>query len=710
MKVPEIIINMRSIFTLLLIMVVIGLPSCSKNNARGKWVESNNGIKVYVPKDFEKKYNPKTLNCECQRSEEIVPLYTPPFKITVQDKQGKTFSFSSLLPTIIPDSLLRYGEKGSDNTYWYIAGKLDKNGDTQDYAFQYKIVSDSILSKYEYGHFKNNDLIRGYRYTYYPDSGKARSEWGRFKDNKIYQGYSQYTFPDSVGKKYIALWDADGTVNPTYLQIIRNHYSIMKWKGYDVAKPEKSDIALTKRYFFWENYKWYFFIGLSVIGILFILIGYGFIPESKIDGKDNPDYLKLSPWTCKGAYLRWIFFPLGLEYVYLRMQKVYLWTSLLSWTLIVASSKFIVLYGLTPQFWIELHAFDKPWQFYLFQIRFGLWLGSLIWIPYWVYLENFHTFRRNIYEKLIIGNQTLKYKSLCERISKGFKEDHSIIRESRNEAERIYNTKLGTLSKWTSWATNSKVEHARNKAESLNAILSQLAPIAANHAKMTSELLDYLNIERRNAYRNMIQAKELIYLIRHLKDNKSALKSDYITGIRIEQPTDIHTGLEGIKQVDFQNSAVIGFNTFDKTFGMMKDLGLKDSDSLLVSLGVGSVEFAIDSIGQINQRRTQEREHYEYQASEIVTQICSLDRNILDNDKKLLRANEIMQALSAANEAFVRAYVPLRDYVFGRSTSYGSFLKFVFKRHKKNAKEKVHDIAHLIQVCSLYNKINQSKI
>ncbi|MDE6257310.1 MAG: hypothetical protein K2M53_02890 [Muribaculaceae bacterium] len=696
-------------FSLLLLLLML-FSSCSKSNEIGKWVESSNGIKVYVPKDFEKNYDKKSLSCQCVVLNDEITLLTPPFIITVKDKSGHSRTFNSTMPTIIPDSLLRHKEEGKGNAYWYVAGKIDKKGKAQGYAFEYKLEGDSILSLYEYGDFKDNKLTKGYRYIYNPESGNSYTVWGRFKNDKIYQGYKLRASNDSIVEKVIGLWDSDGSLNDTYLNMVRIHYAVMKKLGYNAHQQSVEDLKFTHRYFFWVNYKWSILIGLSVVGLLLFLLGFSFFPEETSDGKVNPEDYKLKPWTCRGAYWRWLFFPLGLEYIYLRKDIAYLLTSLLSLTLIVASSKFLVLYGLSPEYWLDLLSFYSPWQYYLLLFRVAIWIWSLIAIPYWVYLKNFNTFRHNIYEELIIGNQTLKYKSLCQRIAQGFKEEHDIIKKSREEAQIIYNEELGLLSRSFSFITNSKVNHAKEKAQALNEILSNLVPIAQRHERMASQLIQFLNIERRNAYRNMILAKELIMLLRNFKDNQSRLKTDNISQMEIDRPTDIHSGVSNISKVDFESSLLLGLNCFDNAFTMMKDLGMKDTDNLLVSLGAGVFEFAIDGIAQVNSRRTAEREHYENESARIIHRIKVLDKEIVKNDLKMIRANEIMMALSAANEAFVREYTPLRDSVFGEKASLGGYFSFLLRRHKIKANAKVDDIAHLIRTCSLYNKINQSKI
>ena len=69
-----------------------------------------------------------------------------------------------------------------------------------------------------------------------------------------------------------------------------------------------------------------------------------------------------------------------------------------------------------------------------------------------------------------------------------------------------------------------------------------------------------------------------------------------------------------------------------------------------------------------------------------------------------------MIALSKNNKAFVLAYEPMREKVFGQPT----FWKFMHGINKEQGYFKSielrHDIHHLIQVCTEYNKIYNTKL
>lgn len=669
---------------------------------------------MFVPIDFSEKYQKSSLSCTSENTIEEVGYPLGPFKISVLTKGDKPekVNMYTYFPTIIPLESLSYNI--GDGKYSIVLGDVKKRK-TEGFAWEVLFNKDSIPYRYEIGDFDENKLTRGYHMLYDYEDNTTTTKIGTFKSGKLYCGIKQSIFGDSIGEKIIGVWEPNGKANKIYEEIARLHYRICKSKGYDADQIEESGIKCAHRYFFWLKYKWWFFIGLSLIGICFVLFPMGSVrPDDSREAKQwDIDNYRIKPWTCSGAFIRWLLFGLfRIDLYYLRDYYLCSLLNLALWSAIVGSSKFIVLYALEPGMWIDLlPEIINYWQGWFFIICILFWLIGLLAIPYKVYKLNFTEFRHNIYEDLILKDYRKDYESLYSEIPSAVKEDGPVVCSIAKVARDEYDKELGLFSKATSFITNSKVHHARNKAETLLDLVKNISAIANKHAKLLSRLTGFLEIERKNAYRNMILAKELVSFIRKYKSNQMGLMKDDIGNVNIQSPDDVvELDNSMLPEVDFQDSFVKGFNSFDSTFSFLKDCGFEDKDSMFVSLGIGALESMIDSVSQINSRRSAEREHYEFLSSRYIHDIQSTEAKLLGIHGKMLRANEIMHALTMANEAFVKAYTPLRNEIFGTSPTFSGFMDYTFNRHKVRATGLKNDVAYLISVCSEYNKINMSRL
>lgn len=684
--------------------------SCSYVKGSGKWIKSKEGVEVFVPQNFEDVYDKSSLSCMASGYNDEGGFPTGPFNISVTTKSGKKHNIlNSELPTLLPIDSLKYKYNSGD--YSIFLGKFKKkkpHGYVRDYFFN----SDNTLIYIEIGKFKKGKLIRGERVSFNESLRQTIVKDGIFKDDKLYMGTRYIMKNDSILKFQLGVWLPSGKLDPTFDYLYKLNQNTVLGLPADVMSEES--VNFVKRYFFWLKYKWWFFIGLSIVGMCFVVYPLtNSKPEEQkeIESWERNQY-RIKPWTCWGAYWRWLFFGLlRFDAYYLRQYGWCSVYSLLLWVCIVGSSKFLVLYGFEPLSWFKLlpYVYDY-WQSYLFSICVGAWIVCGIWIPYNVYRINHNVFRHNIYETLILGQKRPKYDKLIKEIPIAVREDEPKIIQIREVAQDEYGKSQGLISKGFSFLTNSKVRHARNKAEILADCLDGMTDVATKHAKLLSKLTDFLEMERKNAYRNMLLAKELIFLVKSGKGNQHKLVTDHLSNLHIDAPNLEIVNPSNLPEIDFHNSVVNGFTTFDKTFTSLKELGFDDKSNLLISLGIGGLESIIDGITQINNRRTAQREHYEYFAKEAIDEILRLEDELLSIHSKMLRANEVMQALSAANEAFVKAYSPLRDYIFGKSPTFMGFMAFMFNRNKTKAKAVINDVGYLIAVCNEYNKINIGKL
>lgn len=709
------VIRMNNKFAFVCIVISFLFISCSNESQKGKWVESEEGIDVFVPLDFDDKYEKSTLSCISNGFTEETNLPCSPFEISVDTKSDKAQReklANIILPTIISLDSLKH--KSSDGSLFLLAGNIE-NDIIEGYAWKYSFTQDNLLSIAEIGKFKDNELVFGDKICYDNTKGSTVVLRGRFRHGNIYMGIKQIQYHDSISEKSIAVWEEDGIPNPTYAKQAKQLYSICEAKGYNIEKIEQESVDFAHRYFFWLRFKWWFFIVLSIIGLIVVVYPLVLIrPSDCVGGRawDIENY-RIKPWSSFGVLWRQLFFGwLGLDKIYLRQ---YGWASVenfVLWVTIVASSKFIVLYGVRPNLWLSLlpSVFDY-WQSSLLIVWIFFSLFDYLLIPYKVYKLNFSVYRKNIYENLILESKMIGYENLCIQILDTIKRDGSRIKDYAKNARSEYTEEQGLFSRSFSWLTNSKVEFARKKAEMLNKDLNKLSKIAESHRDLLTRLLEYMDTERKNAYRNMILAKELIFLIKKGKGNQQALRKDNIGKLRIDTPQILVSPPGNLPEVGFVDSVAKGYETFESAFSSFKEMGFDDKDSLVVGLGIGAIEASLDCITQINSRRAEERRHYEYLSSNLIQDINNIESKLLETHTKMLRAREIMLALSAANAAFVKAYTPLRDHVFGTEVSFMGFLSSIGRKHKIKARElAVDNIGYLISICNEYNKINTSKI
>lgn len=693
---------------LILLCAVITLQSCDEDKDKAKWVESIEGVQVYVPNDFEEKYDIESLHCKPnQISQETHTPIPTGFILSAKNLQtGKIVKIETkFIPTFINEDSLRFDYE--DGSFGFFAGTL-KDRKAEGFGYDIVFSKDSTSCKLEAGYFDENKLTEGVRYkSNINDSIVSTLTDGIYKKGHLYLGYitkETITPNDTSATADIGVWNANGSMNSTFEKDLTQFIGILD--SLQLDEPQDAYLGFVHRYFFWIKYKDWLYASLIILMLLSFFLAIGLSNESD-------DRKRLKPWSTSKAI--WIWFLTGL----FRGDLMYLCQGLKAGLLnivflggILGSLEFIVLYGLHPEYWEYLLpsalSYGQTWVF-LFCIL--CWVIGLFAIPYRVYKLNFKEYRHNIYESLILADEQAEYVKLHERIAEEIPKDSKIIKKIAKYAASEYADELGFVSKSFSWLTNSKVSHAKNKAEQLYLCNCEICEIAEKENEMLLPLLKFLDIERSNAYRNMILAKELIFLIKEGKDNQQDKKTDNINSIEIDMPS-YSSSTPNVPEFRGEDVLTEGLNSFNSTFSTMKEIGFEDEDTLIVSIGMAGATMVFDSISQINRRRTAEREHYEYEAANFIRNINSTEKELLSIQAKMLRANEIMKALTACNEAFVKAYTPLRDYVFGTECNFSGFISHTFDKNirRQKAINVKEDVAYLMTICSEYNKINKSKV
>lgn len=142
-------------------------------------------------------------------------------------------------------------------------------------------------------------------------------------------------------------------------------------------------------------------------------------------------------------------------------------------------------------------------------------------------------------------------------------------------------------------------------------------------------------------------------------------------------------------------------------FGLLMKCGMKTGWAAGIAVGTAVVSAAVDAV----QKEVRAREQANAMCEDVIGRLDTVCTQILSTQSKLLRSGEILEALFNANKAFLQAYIPLRDRIYGTEATINQFVTGVkLPENLINDQDFIRDVIHLKMVCSEYNKINQSKI
>jgi hypothetical protein len=447
------------------------------------------------------------------------------------------------------------------------------------------------------------------------------------------------------------------------------------------------------------------------------------------------------PQPMKKSKAYWVVGCLGFLGVHNIYLKKYSWIGILTVFLTILfffwNYKYVMYFYNLPSIFFVSHLesihFEEMGFFYSWQVvlvvlyAINIFTGLLL-TPYWVYQFNGNYFRKHKYNDAILNFNSLEvdrfYNNVLiphltdieddiEYVDSVLKDEDMVIAREEDEDISGFFKSLFTL------GNSSKLKY---KVQRLRA-LQNCCEIFNNHLFEleldNEELYSYLCYYRVAAFRNLFLAKEMIKV---LKDNISSkdqqlIKDDFIN---LNAPKN-----EGL--ADFQiDHSQISFDTdhfFDavgNSFSKSIDsIGKKlDSEKTLTKNDFieAGIEFAFDSIiagikGIFTQyhKVSQSLKEVEWYIKKSVSSLGNSKLTITKYQAMLLRQSEIMISLSNHNKAFVHAYEPMREKVFGRPT----FWKFLHGINKEQEYLKSiefrHDVHHLIQVCTEYNKIYNAK-
>ena len=373
--------------------------------------------------------------------------------------------------------------------------------------------------------------------------------------------------------------------------------------------------------------------------------------------------------------------------------------------------------------------FFYTWQVVLVVLYSINLFTGLVLTPFWVYQFNGNYFRKHKDNDAILNGNSLEVDRFynntliphladidddVEYVDSVLKDEDMVIAEEEDERISGFFKNLFTL------GNSNKLKYKIQRLRALQNCCERYNNDLIDLELDNEELYSYLCYYRIAAFRNLFLAKEMIKV---LKDNISSkeqqlIKDEFIT---LEAPkSNISTDLP------FDHSQ-ISFDT-ENFFDAVGDSFTKSIDSIGKKLEnekeitksdfvEAGIEFAFDSIIAGIQgifthyhKVSESLKEVEWYIHKSVKSLGNSKETILKYQAMIARQSEIMIALSKNNKAFVLAYEPMREKVFGQPT----FWKFMHGFNKEQGYFKSiefrHDIHHLIQVCTEYNKIYNTKL
>lgn len=357
---------------------------------------------------------------------------------------------------------------------------------------------------------------------------------------------------------------------------------------------------------------------------------------------------------------------------------------------------------------IELWSYMPSWTCItiLFWLLVSWLLVDIVWIRFRVYQLTGMYFRKTQDELDILEGKKTEIETFCEttgqRIEKKLQELPGLI----EEADKIYSKKFKTKEKenlidkaMKAVARDGSLEFEEEKLNDLMTVCSKSEKVVTSVRWYYDRMFSYLRDSRLAAYRNLYLAKELMAVARSVQGKKQELQTD----IYHEMDMDITLDASVLAPVTFNYESMLG--TFSDTAKMFSRLGFKNGTSMAIGAGMAIADAVINNVSARNEKKM---EIVKNQAK-VIDALKKISGDLSKIQAEILRSLEILASLYKCNKAFVNAYVPLRDEVFGDAT-FTNFIRGVRSDNPLfSSEEFIKDVNHLCVVCSEYNKINKAK-
>ena len=417
----------------------------------------------------------------------------------------------------------------------------------------------------------------------------------------------------------------------------------------------------------------------------------------------------------------------GMHSFYLRR---YFWgclTFILSITLIIVNFSILKVYWNSPFLLFSIPEYSYLSQS-LFYMLIVLLICDLIGMPYYVYRYNNIYYRRHFETDAILGGEELEVEKFYNELSKYIKELDPFMKDVKEilsdeciiEDESKDTSFLGGVKRFgknvITGGKSSKLEKKMDRLRCLSASCSDLKENLKILADFNKRLSDYLETARITSYRNLFLAKELIFIGKKKVEGKKQVvlvdKSHEIAEVmdlKVDKVKDVNYQSD----LFFSNMGLSLSNSLDK---LNKSIEIKggvskgDLTDVAIDFAVDALFHSIEQIIDVNKEMKEALIKAEYGINSAIKYIDQSIHAILIYKASLLRQSEILEALVVCNKAFIAAYEPLREKIFGEP----SLSRYIFKNKAEEdfiqSIQFKEDIKHLMILCSEYNKINQSKV
>lgn len=360
---------------------------------------------------------------------------------------------------------------------------------------------------------------------------------------------------------------------------------------------------------------------------------------------------------------------------------------------------------------------------FVFNILVGLFLA-----PYWVYQFNGNYFRKHKDNDDILNGKELVvdrfYNSVLIPDMNKTNKDLTIVKEVLDNDDFIIEDEsdkaIGGFFK--SILTLGKNKILKKKIQRLRA-LRYCCQILSNDIEKfevdNDTLFSFLKYYRIAAYRNLYLAKEMISLV---KENVSSRQQKLIVDEFPEiikpknvNPSDVYFDAT---QISFNSERF--FDSLGQSIQMScdklclklekeKDISKDDFLAAGIEVAINGIITGIEELVTQYSKTTASIKEVEQNMYKAVSYLDKAYPSIINYQAELARQSEIMIALHKCNKAFVMAYEPLRQKVWGRP----NFSQFIHGINKDQLYLKSEDfrkdLQHLILVCTEYNKVYNAK-
>lgn len=542
------------------------------------------------------------------------------------------------------------------------------------------------IGKFKKGHFQGKGLLY--------DSLGAKIYDGSFAKGR-YNGYG--ILYDSLGNKHIHIWTKGKLDNVTasyYNQLTKYSHKL------NSVQLKKCNSRLLR----WERYHVWMYMGWGLFIVILFFICWELLHEED----ESNRYNRTKRWNKYKIWLDWLFLGwMGCHRYILRSYAGFGYFILVT-AMIIANIRELCLYLFYPSTWgmWEMGSFTHACLW----VMIVCLILDFFYIPWRCYVLNHNYYRHDRNEEIITRRQPtdimsfgLSVPEIANSSANSIKNTLSAIKRTHQQefrGKKGFFAKVGrALSGDDPW-----LRFEQNRARTLQRECKKAEEAQNTYAEICENINVYLEESRHNAYRNFSLAKELIRLAVKTKKSSTELTCDVALD---DSKMTIVTSVDSINEieagVDWGSTTQ---NAIDSSMNLLS-LGIKGPWAIGIGIGASLLNGVFEAINKAEKACEEANE----QCAEAIAQLAKVNDAIITSHANILRAAEIIIALNKANEAFWQAYISLRDEVFSKTPSFSEFL-FGAKvpSYLKENEEFRLKIAHLIQVCSEYNKINKAKL